>query len=395
MGVQEDPQTVPPSYNDCELTDFTCKQLRDVCRSHGWTGFSTLRKKELVMMITGKLEVLKKAIFDADRMLVARPMVPINDVDAITQEDLGGWNPRYLFRLESSAQKTKGVREVVRRVHQFSPMSLVEMLLQTGEAKNPFTREDLTPADIRRLEEKYFSCLRILPEAPSTKSTLLRFRRDVDEGMIEAPPSRQDLGLKEDDPLPVPPSSFVPWEETKTLEQLTKERFQQVREARETAEALGWLQDQMVLVADTVEAYLQRQEGPSGLPAPCAQYIDMALALYAPMIAGVTRDLAAMDVKQMWTEARKIVVRLRAIAEQPMTIATGTAAVCLLGVYLDQISDIISAERLAPRTPQRGRDAAEIYPEIREWARSHSSAAVIRNSVHTRLMQIMYTLEAS
>ena len=91
------------------------------------------------------MELLRsnEALFDKDRQIVAWPKQAVNDMDVISQNDLRDRNPLYMFMVDVSPSETATLPNP-RRVHRFDPVSLVEMILKTGDLFNPYTRKPLS-----------------------------------------------------------------------------------------------------------------------------------------------------------------------------------------------------------------------------------------------------------
>jgi hypothetical protein len=378
-------ERVPENYRDCLVLDFTCKQLRDVCRTHGWKGFGSLCKVELAKMVDEQLIRSQQALFDQDRKLIARPLCAINDTDAITQNNLLRWDPAYLFTVESKDTE----RKVVRRVHQFEPVELVRMMLTTGETHNPFNRQPFTISDIRRLEARYIMCLRMGSDAPKDKRLLLRLRPDISPATIGLPPTRKQLSMQPEDPVPEPIDGFAPWLTTDTLRQRAKNCRMRVKSELQTEETRNWLIEQLENVSGVVERFLCGEEDNSGVFLRCQEYLELAMRTFVPMLNEATEELSQFDIPSMWEQAERIAERLRNLAEMPQTVVFGTASMCILGMYIDNIVRLMINERLNPTSIVRASQVSVIYPEIQSWSRRYSSSAVIQRSMQNQLYRLM------
>jgi hypothetical protein len=377
-------EVLPGIYRDCELQDFTVAQLQNVCNTRQWEGYALLSKKLLVSFVCRQLSLSETALFDRQRMRVARPSVPINDLDAITQQNLQGRNPSYLFQMET---KTPGIIEVVRRVHQFDPVELVRMILRTGNLTNPFNRQPFTHKQLKSLEGKYVSCLRINPDTPVQKKKILARRPDIKPSAIEDVPSRQDLNLEETDELPTVVEAFAPWLTAETLQEKAAMQKAVVSNEQRSLELQSWLVSQARDAGTALLAFLSRPSGSPSSALSANQCINIGVRMYMPMLQECIEDLAQFNIVVMWGEVKLIGLKLREVVDNPVNIYSATSAAFILGLILDCAVELLIEDRTRTGANQIIRENAPLYTEVREWSELYSSAALIRTSLQMRLVQ--------
>ena len=378
-------EQIPDIYTDGTPHNFTCQQLRSVCRLSGWTGHNRLRKHALAEMVAAKLRQSQQALFDHDRKLVARPMGAINVQDAITQADLSDWDHEYLFAVESHEH----ARHMVRRVYLFDPVSLVTMILRTGSLANPFNRQPFTAADLWQLEHKYTSVLRAGAAAPVEMEDLLHLRPDMSAELILPRPTREQIGLDATEVPPEPVDGYAPWLTGTTLVELAKDAEKKHRQQREYEETLGWLVSQLRRTAESTFDYLSGVTGGVSSTLRCSMYLEVCMRLFLPMLLESVKELCDFDVACMWAETKRIAEHLRMLGEHPSSVVIGTAAVCMLAMLVDFVVMLIRTERRRPRSADRTAQVNGIYREVRQWDQRHSSSVVIRTSLRNQLVRLI------
>jgi hypothetical protein len=239
------------SYKSVPLPRFTCAQMHAVCNSNEWPGHSKLRKQELMIFVAANLRKSGKTLFDHRRCLVYRARFLINHTDPITMDDISQRPNAFLFVLP--VDKEEALLYEPQRMYIFCPLSLVKNIMITGKIENVFTRQKLSHEDLQRLEVQYASCLRINPDTPADPTNIFAMRPDLNPVEIsQVIPTRENLNLSADDPLPCPFNGFAPWLVCISLLEASEVVRKNADVQRADEELLGMLLDDLVTFFDTM-----------------------------------------------------------------------------------------------------------------------------------------------
>jgi hypothetical protein len=373
-------------YRDAPLHTFTCLQLSAVCRWRGISGFSKLSKRGLVQLVEAELLKSNEALFDTERQIVAWPKHPINDTDPISQGDLTNRNPLYIFTMDASAPSSassSGTTPPIRRVHRFDPVSLVEMMLRTGDTFNPYNRVQLTVAEILQLEHAYTSCLRGHPGTPVDKQAILSMRPDMQPAQIPGVPSRADLGLvgKDGDPgadpFPGPIEDFAPWLTSVGLQTLANRRKMAVEDERQVEETRTFLRGRVTSALDATLMFLSPISGPLTEMAAAA-VVDATLRIYTPMLLEALDELfysARAEVRIVLPIVATMLIQAR--EDLPDEIMRHAAGWVLAMIIDETLKNSAQAFEGNPADTH----AEWTYRFIRNLDIERSTAALVRESV--------------
>lgn len=391
-------KTTQIPYRDAPLHSFTCEQLSKVCRLRKIRGYSKLSKGGLIRIVEAELLRSGEALFDTSRHIVAWPKQPINDTDAVSQNDLTGRNPLFTFCVEAKdpscgALSLHSPANLKRLVHRFDPVSLVQMIIATGETLNPYNRVPFTSQEIEDLEHLYASCLRGHADTPGNKDGLLLLRPDMSKSRIQTVPSRRDLGLDESsqdgnelEPFPGPVEGFAPWLSPDNLVTVARHRKIIVEQERQEEETRVFLRDRVTSALDSTLAFLAPIDGTIS-DATASALLEMILHVFVPLLLESVEELFYSAREEMRSVLPIVVRRLiDAKGELPDELMRHGAA-WVLGMLLD---DCLSHSARACSTEDvTDEDAEWVYAYVGDFVTEHATAALVRQAVHLQYFTLL------
>ena len=390
-------KTTQIPYRDAPLHSFTCEQLSKVCRLRKIRGYSKLSKGGLLKIVEAELLKSGEALFDTSRHIVAWPKQPINDTDAVSQNDLTGRNPLYTFCVEAKDPSSASLplhspANLKRLVHRFDPVSLVQMIVATGEIVNPYNRVPFTAQEIEDLEHLYASCLRGHAGTPGSKDGLLRMRPDMSKSRIQTVPSRRDLGLDESqegqelEPFPAPVDGFAPWLCPDNLGTVARQRKIIVEQERQEEETRVFLRDRVTSALDATLAFLAPIDGIVSERTATA-LMEVILHVFVPLLLESIEELfysAREDMREVLpTVIRRLIDAKGDLPDELMR----HGAAWVLGMLLD---DCLSHSARACSTEDvTDEDAEWVYAYVGDFVTEHATAALVRQSVHLQYFTLL------
>jgi len=131
------------------LARMTKLKLTQMCRTRRWNGYSKYRKAGLIKFIRHRVFVEEQAAMTLQawfRRWLAKPRVPVNEVDIFTLEAFSPTAPIFVMWEEGKREK----------IYQFHCRTLLEYFFSTGKFLNPFTRKPVSARNLRKLQRVYF-----------------------------------------------------------------------------------------------------------------------------------------------------------------------------------------------------------------------------------------------
>jgi len=376
-----DPTESSQSFRRVGLQEFTCDHLRAVCRQKGIENYSRMDKRTLLIVVGNELLVKQEALFDARRNIVAWPAKPINDTDPILMTDLTSRGPQYTFTLHTDDQATPSTKQ--RMAYRFDPVSLVEMILQTGHTTNPYNRQQLTPDQLLRLEHVYVSCLRAHPEAPRDKKRIISKRPDMNVHEIARIPKRKDLAIDDnEEEMPGPVMGFAPWLCSDTLEVFARRRKILVDNEREHEQTRLFLRARVDEAFRCIESLFQ----PLKIPFTDRQadtMLQTCLQVQLPMLLETMDELVSFACSEMRSVLPSMVLVLLNVKCGAAEVPIRSLAAWILGMLLDDLTD--QCRDLGAGLATNG-DIRWLSAFVLEMCSVHSTAALVKSSATLSLL---------
>lgn len=160
-----------------DWSEYTKKQLTQICRQSRWKLYSRLNKQELVQFIKARRDKEDNAAryiqrwFRKNRGVLKQYRI-VNDTDFVTLEKI---DSRVKFAIRNHVSK---------QIFLFNPKHLMQFVLDTGQFLNPFTRDEIKDHDLLRLHNCYMKLNEEKEERLTYKIGWRRYRMSHDTNII-------------------------------------------------------------------------------------------------------------------------------------------------------------------------------------------------------------------